>query len=451
MSALLCSHPLQASAQPFPTRPPDAGTTTAAANQAEAATTNSTGAEGEDDRATEPAEGVLRPKVGDVMYLLDKDGKPVPVRTGATLEAFLQWLQEREKTPNRDEVPLEYSFSEVVIDGSVSGDPARATLDVSYDVTVHVSNRAVSVPLGLGGGTLLGARHEGPGEAVFQYSASLGHRCWVTAKGRHRLSLRVSIPVHAQPPWHLLRLHVPSAATSRMTLRVPGEQITVRSPAGTFSQVRRQDDGGARIELFGFRDRFELAWKPAPQRQVAAPRLIVHSLFVLEATREAVAVEVVQQVASTAGEIDRLVVTLPSQFREFDVHGESVAGFRIDPSSPRRVQVELNHPASDTVELKWTFWKPVALDGPVTLLVDGLEVAGAQRQTGAVAIQVSEDVRIRRLERKERFVLPVSVRDLKSFASLRERLADGAIGQAYRFFRQPFQLTLQLTRLEPVW
>ncbi|RMG36667.1 MAG: hypothetical protein D6725_10235, partial [Planctomycetota bacterium] len=106
---------------------------------------------------------------------------------------------------------------------------------------------------------------------------------------------------------------------------------------------------------------------------------------------------------------------------------------------------------SDTVELKWTFWKPVALDGPVTLLVDGLEVAGAQRQTGAVSIQVSEDVRIRRLERKERFVLPVSVRDLKSFASLRERLADGAIGQAYRFFRQPFQLTLQLTRLEPVW
>jgi hypothetical protein len=311
----------------------------------------------------------------DTYLLRDNKGNLVPV-LDLPFEEFERLL--RIKRGLAPPVLPGYSLDVLSVTGSAAAEPARdqsgqaaATLvDLQVVATIRVRDSDwVRVPLALGKAVLRQpAKYEGPGEHFLTYDPTEdAYVVWLRGADAkpHILSLQVSLPLSRLGDRRQLSLRLPRATESTLRLTVPEPRIEATLPAGEGILSQRSTSGGqSEITVLGPAGDLQLAWQSRPEMAPA-------SELALEATAEiAVKVEGEDRIRSEArlrvrnpsGPLEAFRVALPlgMEWEPTTVDGLVLSLVTPEPGlpgvpappQPQVVDVQLNRPASGTVELR---------------------------------------------------------------------------------------------------
>ncbi len=373
--------------------------------------------------------------------------QPLIVVNKKQFERFQKW-QKSQETP-------EFNLIDLSLRGEVKG--GRALLTVTVNVKIKRENEFVLVPLRMNNAILLKSpKHKPPvnGGDVWKDNENDdpkdGHRWWFKGKGIHRLTFPISVLVHTRRIQ--LPLPSPRAAASVLKLRVPISRIAVRSPEGSSYTVNSLGSV-SKIEMHGLGHLLDLTWQPVPSEIPFKLQLQVDTLILVDLTTELIVLEATQTIRAQQGSTKQFSVRLPMGFELNNIEGEQYQKHDIDDDNSNRVIVHLkDRMASRTEEppvtLKWTLQSEFPQQN-AGLVLTGFEVEDALHQRGYLAINAVDGYRVSKRRTPEGSISRVGISKLRDYPELRTLIADGQISRAYQFLQQPFQLVLDLQKIEP--
>jgi len=376
------------------------------------------------------------PQVDDYILLIGPDGKPVVLRTDATVKNFLQSLKDTSGSADSEAAP--YNISSIAIEGvidtDVGNDDDLARLQVAVEVYVNAVDETVRVPLDLREAILADMDYSGNGQARpdSQNQNEAGHSWLFRGRGKHTLRLSLLVKIRKLVGARRLQLSLPSSAVSSLTLRIPQQGLKVNSPGDAILTSKDLAEGATEIQLYGFGQRLDLHWQPLPDRKTVETVLQTETSVEVEVMKESVFIQARQGFRATQGSFEELTVKLPEGFKIGGVKGRLYSNHRDDPNAPNWVIVQLEE-ETDEAELEWTLEKE---GGGNELTLDGFDVGDARHQTGEITITTASGYRIEKIDSD---VLRSSVYSSDERASV----------IAYRFFRQPFRLVLKVEEIAP--
>ncbi len=393
----------------------------------------------------------IKPKLGDGLYLLDKDGEPrfVPASEKVTVEEFLRWTEKQLQPAG----PPAYTFSDVSLEGKAGEASAELTAKLSIQITKP--EEWVSVPLELQEATLLSFRHEynpsapepkpkvGQGKAGFDhYDRRGGLHWWFQGHGQHVLTLRILVPIKKASGIHRLQLPVPSAACSyaRLTVPIANEQLSLETIVAGAHQTTAAGKSSSVVELFRLGQRLDLGWRALPDSRQIKTLLKAESKLRVEPTEESILLKAQQFIEPLQGSMKEIEVSLPGGFSvlELKVDGERHRPLEGFPDSPKPLKISLPAATTNRVRLDWILQAPWPTSGQ--LVVAGFNVSECLRQSGEIGVAGFEGYRI--VKRSATDVDRANISDL---------LGPGPILSAYQFRQQPYQLILEFQRIQPTY
>lgn len=385
--------------------------------------------------------GVAAPPF-DVIYLLDENGKPVPVPLGASTIQFLDFLRQR---PSEDEptTGTQVSVASIEAKGTVVDDRAELTITAVVQVDPGVrSNESVRQALGLTEGVLRGFSYEGNGAAMFDgVTPEAGQRWWFRGPGTHRLTLTMVVPLRKQAPVRRLQLSLPSAAVSTLELTVPYKVSTFRSADSAVVDSTKLEDGSTRVRVVGVGQRLDVNWQREPDTPLTTS-LESFSSILARVNADSVLLEMNQRVQALQGLFSEIKTTLPPGTTVLKIEGREYASHTVDSSVPPVCTVTLTEPSAGPVALKWTLSQTRA--NRDRFEISEFQVLEARKQTGEIAVVLEEGLQLSPRDIRDPNVLRISLLELGS------TLAPGVHAKrAYRFLGQPFQLAVDVSRIEP--
>ncbi|MBW3541046.1 MAG: hypothetical protein KY476_12315 [Planctomycetes bacterium] len=377
---------------------------------------------------------------GSVIYMPGPGGRLVPVLSAEELREFRRWRDQQAAAAVPD-----YSLTSIGVTGRADEESAELTAEV--ELQVNRADADVLVPLRLSEGRLIDTAHEGEGEASFGgFDARDGYRWWFRGRGRHKLTLRMTVPVQKQLPNRRVSLSVPSAAASFLKLEVPLPPARVTVVPVNGASVRKEAKGRDATEIAVFaRDRITAVWQPLPTTRASETVLQAQTKIELEVTDESVLLNpVTQRIQALGGSFDSVTVTLPDGFEVLDVTvGDRPAqpqpappGAEPSPSGGRRVTLALSEHTTGPLEIRWRLRAALPQAGRISL--SGFDVDKAISQGGEIRLAATEGLQIVRRE-----------------GSFVHRIGAGgsAAGSrpvaAYAFWRQPFSLSFDVQEVAP--
>lgn len=382
----------------------------------------------------------LRQATGATIYLEGPDGRPVPVPADANLEDFLNWLNTRQQE-TRPQQP-DFSLTSVALSGTA--DERLVRLSIEIGIRLYRQDSWVRVPLFLNEAVFRGSSYEGPGEVSYDgFSRDTDHSCWLKGTGLHRLKFQIVLPVRSQLNTRRIQLRLPEAAVSTLELDLPWneDRLSLKAPAGTALRSTPTTELSTRVELAGMGKLLDLQWEPLPEQSRTAPVLQTRTRIRISLSENTAFLRAEQEIQALQGGFQEAIIDLPAGFELLDLEGASYRTHSLVGTPPTRVRVEFNSSTAGPVKLRWLFSSRLA-DRSARLRISGFSVQGARRQTGEIAVERADGLQMTRVERDGRFVTRINVSEF---------VGSGQISSAYSFLKQPFQLVLDVTPVEPVF
>jgi hypothetical protein len=380
-------------------------------------------------RGETAASSGLSAQPGDLIRLRNKDGQPVWMINDATVEQFLDFLKTKNRAQRNEP---DYSISSILLSGSC--DDERAQLTVKIDIEVQRDGVWIDVPIGFQGGYLAGTmRQTGPGE--LRPDATDRNKVYLQGKGLHELQFPLVVPIRRQLNQRHLQLTIPAAAGSQITLRVPNEHCQVKPIEGAYVSAIAVPNG-TRIEAYGIKGQFDLAWDvPINEPQTRAV-FDVASKFTLEMDGDRIQLHVVQTIDPKQGTVTSVRVRMPAGFPKITGQQKDVADAKkytaknVDAAG--FITVSLKPAANGRAELTWD------LEGPrptgTVIVLRGFDVEGARSEVGDISLIPAEGFHF----------------DVRGMENVRRINGLGVgLAESTYSFSQPFRLDVGVEEIRP--
>ncbi len=385
------------------------------------------------------------------------NGQLVPVPADVELREFLDWKRNR---PQKGTEP-EFSIVDMALDGTADDD--RATLSATMTIKVFPEDRWVRVPLELGEAVIRSGEHRfrqnGDNETATDqpassdenktdptqaagfsgYDAQHGYHWWFRGSGLHTLELKLFVPIRRQGNSRQLVLGLPTVAASRMSLTLPvvSTRIAIPEAAGRVIEAKPIDAKSTIISVFGLENDLDFNWQILPNPKQVRTVLQAETNLRVEPSEEAVLLRGRQFIEPLQGSFQTFSVTLPRGF-ELSLLKVNNERYQVAPSENGVVDVELAEATTEPVQLDWILQSP--LNGKSQITISDFQVKDALRQTGEISIAAYGGYRV--VKKSGRDVHRVSI----------SPATDGVeLVSAYRFWKQPFRLELELQQIEPAY
>ena len=412
---------------------------------AESPSSESAAAETVDDSATPPppATPVPLPAAGDVIYRKSADGtwRSEPVGD-EPLPSLIDLLPAKPQTD--PDVP-EYFISKLLIDGTVNGETAEVSAHL--EIRTLVKDRWLRIPLRFDQGVLLNYDYQGDGEVAPAVAsrADAGLVWMLRGKGLHTLTLSLRVPLRQTASGSQLLLSLPERPESfggELRLRLPPTSFVEPSETVRLS-TPQPAEGTAEVDALLPSDLIDLRWHPLVEE--AAPSSRTRTDITVRLRDDRIQLTARQQIQLRSSGSASVDVRLPSG-------GFSLVGpIRITDVSQSERQVEplpsdregwVRVPLEGmlgAVRLDWLFERPFD-ETTHQLVIDGLEVAGADDQSGTISIEGFDRHLLTRRSDAMEGISRIGVDELPAagtFANL-----------AYRFQTGSYQLVLDVDPIE---
>ncbi|MFA4943229.1 MAG: hypothetical protein WC789_00835 [Lentisphaeria bacterium] len=216
----------------------------------------------------------------------------------------------------------------------------------------------------------------------------------VNRKGDATAALEFLVPVTEIPGGWRLALPLPANLRNRVEVTLPGTGWEVAAPAAAWLEVK-EEAGATRCQMVaGPEATLAVEWRPrARTTRLERAEFIAETktLALFQPGVVGLTHEVRYQIAR--GEVQALALAVPAGMNVTAVAGSGVGAWRFDPES-RQLEVLLATPASG--EYLLTVVTLLPREGlPYTAALAPLEVRGAGRQRGALAVAATEAVQLR--------------------------------------------------------
>jgi len=335
------------------------------------------------------------------LYYFINKGTLQPV-VGISFEDLEQMLRRKEEVATERRKP-EYRFEALAATGTADGTYAR--LDVKFVVFVDATGW-VRVPLDLQGAVLeKQISYKGPGKYSMQYDAERReYAVWLQGDGDqpHEITLKTVTLLEPVSGQHRLRLNLPRAWTSSLSLVVPEANVVAQVSTGAVLDSVAAEGKGSRVKASGIGGAFQLTWGVV--ESAARPRVQV----LLEAKADVSAVVDARSIAyeteltvnSFGGEFDSFLVQLPPSSVLVE---EALADIETIKQPPKtktdkdvvyKVRRISGSAKSMTVKLKALRSLEQSRGGRDMFDFGGFEVVGAVRQWGFLGVAVEGDWQI---------------------------------------------------------
>jgi hypothetical protein len=215
-------------------------------------------------RETLPMTPRVKEAQPSILYLLDKQGKPVPV-IGFPLEEFerMQDLVNRER--QRNQRPP-FVVQDVSLRGQVVED--RAELDVQVEVVVN-DEGWVRIPLRMANAVLRESpSYSGPGQYVFSFDdRQQGYVAWLNGVSSkpHRLGFKTVVALKPSGGLTQLSLQVAAAPNSQLRLTVPVADLQGNAPQPAQLDTIHGEQNTEFVVIGGGGD-YRLSWRAGDPR-----------------------------------------------------------------------------------------------------------------------------------------------------------------------------------------
>ena len=390
-----------------------------------------------------PAAASPREAKPDIYYFTDKNGNLQPL-VGVALETIEELLGRKEAAAGERRRP-DYRFETIAADGSA--DDRYARLSVKYVIFVDVDGW-VRVPLDLQGSVLeKNAAYKGTGNYALQFDAERKeYVAWLQGRSDkpHELTLKTITPLEEVAGQRRLRLSVPRAWSSSLTLTVPQVGlVAAASPGIVLSPVEKQQKQSV-LKATGVGGAFQITWGPA---EVASRKLQV----LLEAKADHVAVVDGRSIAydaeltvnSFGGEFDRFFVQLPPASVLVEDPQPDLEMTKRAPrdKNDKSIVYEIRRTGGPVKTLSVKLKALRSLEqhqGETTFDFGGFEVLDAVRQWGYLGVVLEDDWQIQWLE----------LNRIRQVDDSPPFLADRNVASVFEYFGRPFTLRARITPRE---
>jgi hypothetical protein len=327
-------------------------------------------------------------ETGDVIYLPDAGGGWQAVPVGERkLPSLLDLLQPADN--EGADVP-DYFISKLSLEGAVVNDWVE--LSARIDLRLIAADRWLRVPLRFDQGLLLSHEYEGEGEAAPSSGSGENGLTWMfRGKGRHTLTLSLRVPLRRTSSGSQLQLSLPQRSeffSGDLRLKLPPESFL--EPSQTLHLLSGSETEGQLHALLPG-DRIDVRWRPLVEETTPITRTVTTSTVRLR--NEVIQYTARQELRLRTGGLSHVEVRVPSGgfLRVQPVRLNDTSGIEraVAPQPAGRegwVRVPLDGVAGTLVRLDWQFEMPFD-ETTHQLTIDGLEVAGADEQTGTISIE----------------------------------------------------------------
>lgn len=339
-------------------------------------------------------------EIGPLLRLIDKDGRLHPV-PGFTLEQFEELYRLQNRLVQEDRGPS-FSIQELTIQGT-AGERA-ADLTVRLKVLVGESGW-VRVPLAMREAVLREPpEYQGSGEQFVAYDESDGgYVSWIhsASSDPHSLEFKVFAPLDTVGGQTRLRLRIPRATTSKLTLEVPLARVEAQvPPSATLEPMRSLGEGRSEVAVIGLAGDFVLQWFDPGDVQAETPQVVEAAGEVLVRYQSrSMEAEATFTVRVYGAPLDRFRVRLPEGTQWVPPTPEpsdyTLVAAPAEEQAPQRaiVEVRFPQPVAGPVQVKLAARQPQIPAGQPNqwIAVPCFEVVGAERQSGHVVVAAAED------------------------------------------------------------
>lgn len=386
-----------------------------------------------------------------IQYLKNRAGELVPVLKGAEFEGYLKYLESlRAPPPNNVE---NWSISRLSFEGHAG--PEFAELTTRIELQILEGSRTIFVPLKMVEGTLRDEEHQGAGPCgLWKNDPEQGQIWWFRGAGKYELKLVQLVPIRTKDlPNRRLQLTLPPSTVSDLKLRIPSPSIRTSTEDRAARMQVVSQDGESTIELFGLGQKLDLSWQPVPSQSALNPTFHSRTAMNILIDGQSVLLEANQRIEPLQGELTEVTVKLPAGMDLVKLEGTRYKEHRIESQNQSVVRVlferDERNPASP-VDLKWLLRSRIAPD-QTRILLGGFEVENGRIQSGIAVIRVSGAYRTQRIEAQDRNIVRESLAGLDRQTSppLPGAGDPSNIVGVYRILEQPFQLALNLEKIDP--
>lgn len=353
--------------------------------------------------AAEPLTATGRPvreifvPVADLDVLIGGDAQRVFVTREEYQDLLSRARLPEPETPAPREVVVLAADYQVVLAGERAVIQGRLQLEV-LEPGLHV----VSIPLegvGLQTATLDG------GSAVLGRDQAGMPQLFVEGRGRHELSLDLTMPVVTSAAQQAVSFRVPTPAATRIRVSVPGN-VEIRS--GVLSRVFDQAAAVTRFEVPPTRGTQQLVMSLNNRTRALQRVVSARSVLVDEVTQGYRRLHATMSMKVLRGGAPSFAFRLPNDLEVTDVAAPQVAQWRVREENNERVlDVQLHEPATDRVTLAITAAGTQPSPGPWTLTqIEPLDVVG---HVAVLGLLLDERLDAEQLAAEKAFPIDVSV------------------------------------------
>lgn len=412
-----------------------------------------------DEPSGEQAEGSVREVQPPVLYLRNKEGGLLQAVLGFTLEDFERFMTQRAQLALGQQPPR-FRLEKLVCEGKAG--QTHADLSIRIDAVVN-DQGWVRIPLRLADAVLRSPpQYQGPGEHILDFDAAAGeHVLWLKGQSDrpHKLTFDVVMPLEKRGDQTEMKLGFPRATISELTLTVPDPEAIAKVHEGAVLESTRHTPTATEFKVLGMARDFEIGWRKERKEATDAPALL-EALGAISAVvdGESVKSDFELTVRSFAARLDSFRIQLPE---DTTLAAEEQPGYAIEPleerkpgepggnsHKPRLYEVRLREVAAGPVTIRFSTERPHASRGePREFQLAGVELVGAARQWGHIAVRVDDDWQVSWGE----------LRQVRQVDDLPVELDGEGVQAGFEYANQPFSIAGRVaprqshTTVEPIY
>lgn len=220
--------------------------------------------------------------------------------------------------------PLDYSISNLVLDGAIDGENALFTLAFEAET----ASRGARIPLAAGaiayrGGAL-------PRGATLDYAGNC-YRLMPKGRGRHKVQFEFAGRPVREGDWRSVSFDIPMASVREVAVQCDRDDLEVNFPGALKLQRRETADGKALVTAFlGVGNRFIMRWKPAIKKLAAERVVECEANIIAVAGVGALHLDTILNYHLVQGSLNKLEIILPANVNITQVRGTDIQDWSID-------------------------------------------------------------------------------------------------------------------------
>ena len=375
-----------------------------------------------------------------VLYLKNKEGGLLQAVLGFTLEDFERLMTQRAERALGQQPPR-FQLEQFTAEGRA----IEGRAELAIDIRVHINDRGwVRVPLRLSQAVLRAkSRYEGSGEHVIEVDPqSEEYVLWLRGQSDHvhHVALEVAVPLEKAGDQTELKLGFPRANDAELKLTVPEVEATANVRAGGMLESSKSIANGTEFKILGLDRDFAMTWGKAATEAAEVPAPI-------EASG---AIDTVVDGVGAHSDVQLTVRSFSPRLSSFRLRlppgttltADEQAAYTLEPLAKdatdgdahegRLYEVRLREKAAGLVVVHLSTDRPHSDDGGSRAFeIGGVELVGAARQWGHVAVRVADDWQI----------AWGALRHARQVESLPSELERPGVLSGFEYLEQPFAVS----------